>query len=46
LDKARRRLAAELHPDRWSDKLDARQAREEMMKNINAAYERLRHLAR
>jgi len=46
LNKARRRLAAELHPDRWSDKPDARQAREEMMKNINAAYERLRHLAR
>jgi len=47
LDKARRRLAAELHLDRWQDlEARARQAREEALKNINAAYERLSPLAR
>jgi hypothetical protein len=46
LDKARRRLAAELHPDRWSDLPERqRQTREEMLKHVNAAYERLRPLA-
>ncbi len=47
LDKARRRLAAELHPDCWQDlEAHARKAREEALKNINAAYEQLRPLAR
>jgi hypothetical protein len=46
LDKARRGLARELHPDRWSDLPEhARQTREEMLKNVNGAYERLRPLA-
>lgn len=46
LDKARRRLASELHPDRWSDLPEhARRTREEMLKNVNGAYERLRPLA-
>lgn len=46
LDKARRRLATELHPDRWSDLPEqARQSREELLKHVNAAYERLRPLA-
>ena len=46
LDKARRRLASELHPDRSSDLPEhARRAREEMLKNVNGAYERLRPLA-
>jgi len=46
LDKARRRLAAELHPDRGSDLPEStRQIHEEMLKHVNAAYERLRPLA-
>jgi hypothetical protein len=45
-DKARRRFATELHPDRWSDLPEqARQSREELLKHVNAAYERLRPLA-
>lgn len=46
LDKARRRLAAELHPDRGQDVPErVRRAREEMLKHVNAAYERLRPFA-
>jgi len=46
LDKARRRLAIELPPDRGQDLPEsARRAREEMLKHVNAAYERLRALA-
>jgi len=46
LDKARRRLAAELHPDRGRDwPARVRRTREEMLKHVNAAYERLRPFA-
>jgi hypothetical protein len=45
LEKARRRLASELHPDRWSDSPEhARRTREGMRKNVNGADERLRPL--
>ena len=38
LDKARRRLASELHPDRWSELPEhARRTREEPLKNVNGA---------
>jgi len=46
LDKARRRLAIELPPDRGQDLPEsARRAREEMLKHVDAAYERLRPFA-
>ncbi len=46
LDRARRRLVKELHPDLWQDaKPSARRAREEALKSVNAAYDALRPLA-
>lgn len=46
LDRARRRLVKELHPDLWHDaKPSARRAREEALKSVNAAYDALRPLA-
>jgi hypothetical protein len=46
LDRARRRLASELHPDRWPHaKPSVRHAREEALKGVNAAYEKLRGMA-
>ena len=43
LDMARRRLVKELHPDRWhSASLRERNAREEALKRVNAAYDTLR----
>ena len=45
-DKARRRLAAELDPDHGQDLPERmRRTREEMLKHVNAAYERLHPLA-
>ena len=46
LDRARRRLAKKLHPDLWHNtKAEARSAREEALKRVNAAYDSLRMLA-
>jgi hypothetical protein len=43
LDRARRRLVAKLHPDRWHSAGPAvRRAREEALKRVNAAYDLLR----
>lgn len=43
LDKARRDLVRELHPDRWhSATPQERRAREEALKRVNAAYDALR----
>ena len=43
LDKARRRLVQELHPDRWHNAdPQERKAREEALKGVNAAYDVLR----
>ena len=46
LDQARRRLAAQLHPDRRHNAAPlVRRAHEEALKQVNAAYDRLRPLA-
>ena len=46
LDQARRRLAAQLHPDRRHNAAPlVRRAHEEALKRVNAAYDRLRPLA-
>ena len=46
LDRARRHLVKELHPDLWHDaKPSSRRAREEALKRVNAAYDALRPLA-
>ncbi|HKZ96108.1 MAG TPA: J domain-containing protein [Hyphomicrobiaceae bacterium] len=43
LDRARRRLVQELHPDRWHNAgTHERKAREEALKRVNAAYDVLR----
>jgi hypothetical protein len=42
LNKARRRLVQELHPDRWqSARPEQRKAREEALKRVNAAHDAL-----
>lgn len=47
LDQARRRLAKELHPDRWHGaEASARRNAEEALKKINAAYDAIRADAR
>ena len=47
LDKARRRLARELHPDRWQgDEEAGRSNAEEAMNRVNAAYDAIRGEAR
>jgi hypothetical protein len=46
LDKARRRLVQEMHPDRWHHaSVFERTAREEALKRVNAAYDVLSPLA-
>jgi preprotein translocase subunit Sec63 len=43
LDRARRRLVQELHPDRWQQASPSeRRLREEALKRVNAAYDSLR----
>lgn len=47
LDQARRRLAKELHPDRWHvAEASARRNAEEALKTVNAAYDSIRADAR
>jgi hypothetical protein len=47
LDEARRRLAKELHPDRWHGaEASARHNAEEALKTVNAAYDAIRANAR
>jgi hypothetical protein len=47
LDQARRRLAKELHPDRWHGaEASTRRNAEEALKTVNAAYDALRADAR
>ena len=43
LDRARRRLVRELHPDRWHNaRPEERKAREDALKRVNAAHDALR----
>lgn len=46
LDRARRRLVKQLHPDLWNDaNPSARRGREDALKRVNAPYDALRPLA-